>query len=68
MIRICGVCKKEYNVPIQSSCEGVYVCQDCSERSLAKIQKRKPRYIYNKGGYATVIVNAACRKDGNNEI
>lgn len=57
MIRICGVCKKEYSVPIQSVSEGVYVCQDCSERALARIQKRKPRYIYNNNDYATVIVD-----------
>lgn len=57
MTRVCGVCKKEYSVPIQSVSEGVYVCQDCSERSLARIQRRKPRYIYNNNDYATVIVD-----------
>lgn len=57
MKRVCSSCRKEYSIPVQSSCEGVYVCQDCSERSLAKIQKRKPRYIYYNSDYATVIVD-----------
>lgn len=54
MTRVCAVCKIQYSVPITDNCDGVYVCQDCSERALARIQKRKPRYIYNKSGYATV--------------
>ena len=54
---VCGRCRKEYSVPADSSRHGVYVCQDCSERSLAKIQKRKPRYIYYNSDYATVIVD-----------
>lgn len=57
MKRVCGRCRREYSVPVQSSYEGVYVCQDCSERALAKIQKRKPRYIYYNSDYATVIVD-----------
>lgn len=33
----------------------VYICQDCAERALARIQHRAPRLIYDGRGYATVI-------------
>ncbi len=52
----CAVCGRRYNVSRQPERGGrVYVCQDCGEKQLAKMQKRRPRLIYDGQELATVI-------------
>lgn len=53
---ICAACRRSYSVSADKPVSGsVYICQDCAERALARIQKRQPRLIYDGRGYATVI-------------
>lgn len=53
---VCAKCHITYSVRADKPMSGsVYICQDCSERALARIQKRQPRLIYDERGYATVI-------------
>lgn len=53
--RQCARCRRTYSVsPALYYRDGVYICQDCTERNLAKLQHRKPRLIY-RHGLATVI-------------
>lgn len=55
MRRRCVKCRHTYSVSADRPRDGVYICQDCAERDLAKIQHRKPRLIY-RHGLATVIL------------
>lgn len=57
MKRRCSSCGLDYSVAVNASYD-VFICQDCSERALAKIQHRAPRFIYDENGMATVIVDA----------
>ena len=51
----CTRCRMTYSVTKDKPVSGsVYICQDCAERALARIQKRQPRLIYDGRGYATV--------------
>lgn len=51
----CAVCRRRYNVSGQPERgDRVYICQDCSEEQLAKMQHRRPRLIYDRE-LATVI-------------
>jgi DNA-directed RNA polymerase subunit RPC12/RpoP len=52
----CASCGRRYNVSCRTDYgERVYICQDCGERELAKIQKRRPAFVYGPDELATVI-------------
>ena len=52
----CTRCRMTHSVTKDKPVSGsVYICQDCAERALARIQHRAPRLIYDGRGYATVI-------------
>ena len=52
----CAACRRRYNVSGQPDRgDRVYICQDCSEEQLAKMQHRRPRLIYDAGELAAVI-------------
>lgn len=52
----CAACRRRYNVSGQPDRgDRIYICQDCSEEQLAKMQKRRPRLIYDARELATVI-------------
>lgn len=54
----CRSCDRTYSVSAKRSKDVVFVCQDCAEKELARMQKRKPRFIYHNGGMARVVANA----------
>lgn len=52
---ICHVCNISYNVSSKRKPGNIFVCQDCTERDLARMQGRRPRCIYGGKKLATVI-------------
>ena len=54
----CPKCGVIYNVSRLRDTSKVFVCQDCESRERAKIRGNKPRLIYDKLGYASVVYRA----------
>lgn len=53
----CRVCRREYSVAPETLVEReVFICQDCEERALARIQRRPARLIYGNGDLARVVI------------
>ena len=51
----CVRCERMYSTSNLRDKSRVFICQDCAEYDLARMQKRRPRYVYGEGRMAKVI-------------
>lgn len=44
----CALCGLRYNTSLQRDKTKIFICADCAEKKLARMQRRRPRLIYRK--------------------
>ena len=52
----CPKCGEKYSVSAMRDKSKVFICADCVGRDREKMMRQRYRPIYNRGGFATVII------------